>query len=83
MEFKVHSRYNLARVSTLSLPHGTVQTPTFMPVGTHGAMKGVTCDQLDEIGYRLILGNTYHLAFHPGSSIVDQHGKLHGFMKWK
>jgi queuine tRNA-ribosyltransferase len=71
-----------ARRGTLTLTHGTVQTPAFMPVGTLGAVKGVTVDQVRETGAEIILGNTYHLALRPGADIVEQLGGLHRFSGW-
>jgi queuine tRNA-ribosyltransferase len=74
-----HSR---ARRSTFSTPHGDVQLPTFMPVGTQAAVKGLTADQVRSTGAEMILGNTYHLALRPGESIVRDRGGLHRFMGW-
>jgi len=56
-----------ARACTMVLPHAVVETPVFMPVGTQGTLKGLTCEQLDELGCRIILGNTYHLGNRPVS----------------
>ena len=63
-------------------PHGTVQTPAFMPVGTVGTVKGLTPDQLREAGSQMVLGNTYHLALRPGADVVADLGGLHEFMQW-
>lgn len=71
-----------ARYGTLSTPHGSVQTPVFMPVGTVGTVKGLTVDQVESTGAGLILGNTYHLALRPGSERVERLGGLHKFMGW-
>jgi queuine tRNA-ribosyltransferase len=71
-----------ARRGTFRTPHGPVETPAFMPVGTQGAIKGVTIDQLKATGAQMILGNTYHLALRPGEEIVRQLGGLHRFMGW-
>jgi queuine tRNA-ribosyltransferase len=71
-----------ARSGELSTPHGTVQTPVFMPVGTHGAVKGVSPDELRAAGTQIILGNTYHLHLRPGEEIVAAVGGLHGFTQW-
>lgn len=65
-----------ARMSFMELPHFTVQTPQFMPVGTSGCMKGVTTQQLMELDCHIILGNTYHLALQPGKELVKQLGGL-------
>ncbi|KAM9097174.1 queuine tRNA-ribosyltransferase catalytic subunit 1 [Sarcophilus harrisii] len=71
-----------ARACELRLPHGTVATPVFMPVGTQGTMKGVTAAQLDGLGCRICLGNTYHLGTRPGPELIQKAGGLHGFMNW-
>lgn len=72
-----------ARSSFMKLPHYTVHTPQFMPVGTSGCMKGVTTEQLEELDCHIILGNTYHLALQPGKDLLNQVGGLHKFMNWK
>lgn len=71
-----------ARLGILSLPHGDVQTPAFMPVGTNGTVKGIYHDKIKEIGYNLILGNTYHLYLRPGLEVLEQFGGLHNFSNW-
>ena len=71
-----------ARNGVLHLPHGDVQTPVFMPVGTKGTVKALTKDDLEEIGFEIILANTYHMYLRPGADIVDEGGGLHGFTKW-
>lgn len=63
-------------------PHGAVNTPAFMPVGTLGTVKGLLPSQLRDAGAQMVLGNTYHLALRPGPEIVADHGGLHGFMDW-
>nr|MCR5725257.1 tRNA guanosine(34) transglycosylase Tgt [Treponema sp.] len=65
------------------LPHGDVTTPVFMPVGTNATVKAITKDDLEEIGFEIILANTYHLYLRPGSDIIEEAGGLHGFSKWK
>ncbi|MDO8643758.1 MAG: tRNA-guanine transglycosylase, partial [bacterium] len=72
-----------ARTGRLSLPHGTVETPVFMPVGTQGTVKGMTSDELEQLGSEIILGNTYHLMLRPGEKLIEQLGGLHRFMNWK
>lgn len=74
-----------ARAANLHLPHGTVRTPVFMPVGTKGTIKGVSSEQLLEepLSPEIILGNTYHLALQPGTDLIDDLGGLHTFMNWK
>ena len=71
-----------ARTGVIRLPHGTVQTPAFMPVGTAATVKGMTKDDLHEIGFEIILANTYHLFLRPGMDIIKQAGGLHGFSGW-
>jgi queuine tRNA-ribosyltransferase len=71
-----------ARVGLLNTAHGTVQTPVFCPVGTAGAVKGITPDRLKEIGCSLILANTYHLLLRPGIEAIEKIGRLHKLMAW-
>lgn len=71
-----------ARVGVWHTPHGLVETPRFMPVGTVGTVKGITPEQLEATGAQMILANTYHLHLQPGESIVARSGGLHGFMGW-
>jgi queuine tRNA-ribosyltransferase len=71
-----------ARRGRLSTPHGDVETPMFMPVGTQATVKGLTPQQLEEIGARILLGNTYHLALRPGDELIAEMGGLHRFMGW-
>ena len=71
-----------ARTGVISLPHGTVQTPAFMPVGTAATVKGMTKNDLHEIGFEIILANTYHLFLRPGMDVIKQAGGLHGFSGW-
>jgi len=71
-----------ARCGVLTTPHGTVQTPTFMPVGTRGSVKGLLPEQLREAGAEMILANTYHLFLRPGAQVVEALGGLHRFMGW-
>ncbi len=71
-----------ARVGRLATPHGTLETPAFMPVGTQATVKGLTPDLLRATGSRMILANTYHLALRPGEEVVAALGGLHTFMGW-
>ena len=71
-----------ARLGRLTTPHGIVDTPVFMPVGTQATVKGLTNDQIRTTGASLILGNTYHLALRPGSERIERFGGLHKFMGW-
>jgi len=72
-----------ARTGTLHLPRGAVETPVFMPVGTNGTVKALTHQNVADLGFRLILGNTYHLYLRPGMEIIDRFGGLHGFSTWE
>lgn len=71
-----------ARASRLWTAHGPVDTPCFMPVGTYGAVKGLTPDELRDVGSQVVLGNSYHLAHRPGAETVAALGGLHGMMGW-
>jgi len=74
---------SLARTGVIELPHGPVRTPAFMPVGTNATVKAMTKDWLEEIGFDIILANTYHLYLRPGVDIIAKAGGLHGFSGWK
>lgn len=81
---KLHKDCNSkARTGVLHLPHGEVKTPVFMPVGTNATVKAVSKDSLEEIGFEIILANTYHLYLRPGSDLLEKVGGLHGFTSWK
>lgn len=82
MKFKLHTQENSARRGTLTLAHGTVETPAFMPVGTYGAVKTMSPDALRDINAQIILGNTFHLWLRPGLEVIEAHGGLHEFMSW-
>ena len=72
-----------ARRARLTLAHGTVQTPMFMPVGTYGTVKAMAPNELRELGAQVILGNTFHLWLRPGTEVIGAHGGLHRFMGWE
>jgi queuine tRNA-ribosyltransferase len=82
MKFQLHSTDGLARRATLTLAHGVVETPAFMPVGTYGAVKTMSPAELREIGAHIVLGNTFHLWLRPGLKVIEAHGGLHRFMGW-
>ena len=84
IQFSISARdsSSLARVGQLDLPHGSVQTPIFMPVGTYGTVKAMTPRDLEEAHAQIILGNTFHLWLRPGLEVVKKHGGLHRFMAW-
>ncbi|MCI7002964.1 MAG: tRNA guanosine(34) transglycosylase Tgt [Clostridia bacterium] len=71
-----------ARVGVFHTPHGDIETPVFMPVGTLGTVKGLRPEDLEEMGAQIILSNTYHLYLRPGNDIVKEAGGLHKFMNW-
>src|SRR6476619_3884680 len=71
-----------ARLGHLTTPHGEIQTPVFMPVGTNATVKALDPDDLDEIGVQIILCNTYHLFLRPGHERIERLGGLHKFMSW-
>ena len=81
-QFTVTHREGAARRGVLQTPHGTVQTPAFMPVGTRGAVKAVTHRDLEGLGAEIILGNTYHLFLRPGAASIARAGGLHRFIAW-
>ena len=82
MPFTVHATDGAARAGTLTLPHGEVETPIFMPVGTQGSVKTLHPDELIELGSQIILGNTYHLWLRPGHELIKEMGGLHEFATW-
>ena len=75
-------KFTGARRGVIHTPHGDIQTPVFMPVGTQATVKSLTPEELKEIGAQIILSNTYHLYLRPGSKLVKEAGGLHNFMKW-
>ena len=83
MQFEVIARAGAARRARLTLAHGSVETPVFMPVGTYGAVKAMSPAELDEIGAQIILGNTFHLWLRPGTDVIKAHGGLHRFTGWQ
>lgn len=81
-DFEVIRAEGAARAGAFRLPHGTVHTPVFMPVGTQATVKTLSPDELEELGAEIILGNTYHLFLRPGHDVVRELGGLHRFMNW-
>jgi queuine tRNA-ribosyltransferase len=81
-KFELLTTDGAARTGRLTLAHGVVETPAFMPIGTYGTVKAMTPEELEGLGAQIVLGNTFHLMLRPGSDIVDAHGGLHGFMHW-
>ena len=82
MSFRIEARAGHARSGVLETPHGAIETPVFMPVGTQATVKALSSDDLRRLGPRIILGNTYHLALRPGAERVAALGGLHRFMNW-
>lgn len=83
MRLTIQATASKARRGQLSLPHGTVDTPAFMPVGTRGTVKAMTPEELVTTGAHIILGNTFHLMLRPGTEVIEAHGGLHGFNHWQ
>src|SRR5690606_34507997 len=82
MQFELLKTDGAARRGRLTLAHGTVETPVFMPVGTYGTVKAMAPNELEEIGAQIVLGNTFHLWLRPGLDIINAHQGLHKFMAW-
>ena len=82
MSFVVRKTDGMARRGVLTLAHGTVDTPAFMPVGTYGAVKAMSPEELVATGSQIVLGNTFHLWLRPGLEVIAKHGGLHRFMGW-
>ena len=82
MKFELLKTDGKARRGSLSLSHGVVQTPIFMPVGTYGSVKAMSSVDLDAVGAQIVLGNTFHLWLRPGLDVMRAHGGLHSFMNW-
>ena len=83
-EFKIlkKSKKNLARRGIIETPHGNIETPAFVPVGTQATLKGITPDEAKTLGIQIIFANTYHLSLRPGEKIIKKIGGLHKFMNW-
>lgn len=83
LHFRLEGRSGEARAGTLETPHGAVHTPAFMVVGTQGAVRAMTPEQVRATGAEVVLANTYHLALRPGERLVRKLGGLHAFMRWE
>ncbi|MDQ5982278.1 MAG: queuine tRNA-ribosyltransferase [Patescibacteria group bacterium] len=85
LEFTIHHRLDgaLARTGTITTPHGTIETPAFIPVATRAAMRGITTEQLTSTGAQAALVNAYHLYLRPGHELIDRAGGIHTFMNWQ
>lgn len=82
LEFEIHARDGDARTGVLKTPHGPVATPAFVPLATKGSVRGLTSTEVEDLGYEMVLGNTFHLAAAPGPDLIASAGGLHGFMNW-
>jgi queuine tRNA-ribosyltransferase len=82
MKFELLGTSENARRGRLTLAHGVVETPVFMPVGTYGTVKAMSPAELYEVGAQIVLGNTFHLWLRPGMEVIERHGGLHRFMGW-
>ena len=82
IDFKLEAHSGAARGSRILTPHGEIETPVFMPVGTAATVKAMPQDVLEELGVQILLGNTYHLYLRPGVETIRRFGGLHGFMAW-
>jgi len=83
LKFELLATEGHARRGRMTLNHGVVETPIFMPVGTYGTVKAMMPHELDEVGAQIVLGNTFHLWLRPGTEVIAKHGGLHGFMQWQ
>jgi queuine tRNA-ribosyltransferase len=82
LSFRLDATDGPARAGTLTTPHGVIETPVFMPVGTQATVKGLTPEMVRDCGAQIILGNTYHLTLRPGDELIRDLGGLHRFMNW-
>src|SRR5579871_6759679 len=82
-DFRIEATKDHARAGRLLTPHGEIETPVFMPVGTAATVKGVPQHILEELGVQILLGNTYHLYLRPGHEAIREMGGLHRFMSWE
>ncbi len=82
MKFELINTNGKARLGKLKFDRGIVNTPAFMPVGTYGAVKAMTVEEVKELGAEIILGNTFHLSISPSIDVIEAHGDLHDFMNW-
>jgi queuine tRNA-ribosyltransferase len=82
LRFTIHARSGLARTGTVDTPHGSFDTPAFMPVGTRASVKGIQPHLVRQTGAQILLNNTYHLMLRPGSELIQRLGGVHRFMNW-
>src|SRR5258705_13102542 len=82
-DFWIDGQSGAARSGSLTLPHGTVETPVFMPVGTQATVRTLSPAYLKAVGAQIVLANTYHVHVRPGEDVIEQLGALHKFMAWE
>ncbi|WP_311696110.1 tRNA guanosine(34) transglycosylase Tgt, partial [Sneathia sanguinegens] len=82
IKYEIQYKDGNARAGIIHTPHGDIETPIFMPVGTQATVKTMTPEELEEIGAQIILGNTYHLHLRPTDELINDFGGLHKFMNW-
>ena len=80
--FRTSHEQGAARLGWFTTPHGVVETPAFMPVATHGTIKGLSVDEVEAVGGAMMLSNAYHLSLRPGDAMVRALGGLHAFTRW-
>ena len=83
MKYEIINTDGKARLGKITLSRGKISTPTFMPVGTYGAIKAMAPDEVKNLGAEIILGNTFHLSITPSTEIIEAHGDLHNFINWQ
>ena len=83
MKYEIINTEGKARLGKITLSRGKISTPTFMPVGTYGAIKAMAPDEVKNLGAEIILGNTFHLSITPSTEIIEAHGDLHNFINWQ
>ena len=83
MKFELINTNDKARLGRLTFDRGEVNTPAFMPVGSYGAVKAMTVEEVRGLGAEIILGNTFHLSITPSTEVIEAHGDLHDFMNWQ
>jgi queuine tRNA-ribosyltransferase len=83
MKYEIINTDGKARLGKITLSRGEINTPTFMPVGTYGAIKAMSVEEVKNLGAEIILGNTFHLSITPGTEIIEAHGDLHNFINWQ
>jgi len=80
--FEIHHRHGAARAGALTLPHGAASTPAFVPLASNASVRGLGAHEVSDLGYEMVLGNTFHLFVTPGHDHIAAMGGLHEFMGW-